>query len=151
MSYTFDDIWTAAFEGSGADAIKLSYDSRETGWGLWLPDGNAVITNTPLTPKLCLLDVVTVEYDPLATAADVLWRGFARKTRLKYPKRRPTPEWYGKIWHACRDQRLGCEGFVDGLCAISHHADTDVEALLAEADIDVSRLLIRTLKPGQPL
>ncbi len=147
--YTREQI-DALFEVEKPPYIKIRYSDGETGWAIDLDDKHAVISNTPLEPRLCLMDVV--EKDPPSyegtclTAGKVVWRYYAKKTGVRYPA--PDGEtaeanWL-KIRVAVREAGLGCEGIVAGSCGVSHHDDTDLAAVLSEGGLDMSTITLRT-------
>ena len=136
MRYTREQIDTIC-EAKDPDFMKIRYGDGETGWAIKLADGNAIIVNTPLEPRLCYRDVVEVIGpcgDRWPRAGRVLWRYYAKKTGVIYPvgdSNAETLETYRKICDACTPHGLHVEGHTAGICGVSHHKNTDLAAILA--------------------
>lgn len=136
--YTREQISAICEDEDNANFIKIRYGAGETGWAIDLGDGHAIIANTPLEPRLCWRDVVKLEVGPGSwpLAGPVVFRYYARKTGVTYPAatEEMTKANWRKIIEACQPHDIHVEGHVAGMCAVSHHEDTDLAGILGHIE-----------------
>jgi hypothetical protein len=125
--------------------ISIRYGEGETGWALDLGNGRACIANSPVEDGLHYMDVVELGppgWCSRPTIKRVIWRAYEHRTAVRYPSdtKDEAKCWYKQLFHACCDNELAIEGYISGLCMVSHHEDTDLEAVFRDAGIDVDQL-----------
>lgn len=143
--YTIEQVdqWMAEAIENGTH-IKLMYGPGESGWAIDIGGGRALITNSPLVERLNVKDVVeiTVSGEGRPMAGRVVWRAYPCKTGIEYPApdRDTAHRNYGAMYDACQRHKLVIEGFVSGMCMVSHPENVDVEAVFRQEGIDTSKM-----------
>lgn len=124
--------------------FKIRYAERERGWASDLGAGRAIIDNIPFGGRLRYLDVVEVEGaegDDIPIAGKIVWRAYAGKAFVRYPKE-DAERWYQDLRRACKEQGWAIESATAGWCVVCHHADAELGEVFAAAGLDVTKLEI---------